>query len=568
MFPNNKSRRLLVSGLLTATLCCAIVLVSSSIASAVPYASGISQSGTTVTYVLNEDADSITVKRTNDSDLILSDPNDLLRGTHTFDLGGLATGFSVEVSKSTTEGWTQINDPTSEVTSKYYGPRGVAVNQNPSSPYFGMIYVSETTPGTTGGDPNTTIIRTTQASGIFAIKADRSDVLGQGDVPADGGLFIEFGNDETPYKLTIAPDDTVYMTGYANAAPGVWQAPADLSGFGWSNVLANDSCSATGLCTNHGNVFSAYVEGTGAGTTLYTMDEDYPDETGFFGPSRGDILKYDIGSTTDYSGLPSLVVDDGHDPNGDGGISGKIIGNPSDFVRDADGTWWIAQYRSDDSFAYPNLTHWADDPNASGPLWQSGKENRTPGDVDWDTDIDGADFLIMQRNFGLVGATAYQGDTNGDMDVDPNDLATWEAGYGKQKQVGQLVLQNVYGNLDIHNGLDLLVMGTRFGTDVHVVDISDPNKPVLQADIPHGGGYVNDVAFDIAGNIYAVSRSTETLRIFSPGGDYVAITGSDGSFSLVPGGAIAAVPEPATILSGLALSLVALSRYRSRRQLA
>ena len=569
MYQANSSRQIVLSGLL-ATLCCVFVLAMSPAAIAVPYASGTDLSGSTLSYVLNEDADSITFDLTGETNITFSDPNDarLTKGTHTVDIG-LASAYSIEVSKNAAAGWTQTNDPTTEVTSKYFSPRGVVVNQNPASPFFGNVYVSEGESGTTFGDPNAVVVRTTLAPGIFAITADGSDKYGIGDVGRDGGLFVEFsdGNSNTPFKLTIAPDDSVYVAGYSDAASGLWRAPADLSGGTWPSILDNSSCSASGLCGNHGGVFSSYIEGTGAGTTLYTMDEDYPDESGFFGPSRGDILKYNIGTATDYSSLPSIVVDDGHDPNGDGGVTGKIIGNPSDFVRDADGSWWIAQWRSDDSFAFPTLTHWADDPNASGPLWQSGKENRTPGDVDWDTDIDGEDFLDMQRNLGLdAGATAFQGDTDGDGDVDGDDLATWQAAYGKQAQVGQLVLQNVHGTLDIHNDLDLIVLGTRFGAGVYIVDISDPNSPVLEEHILPGGSTTNDVAFDIAGNAYVVNRSSETLKIFSRGGNTVTTTGSDGTFSLTSGGALAVVPEPSTILSWLTFSLLSLMGYRPCRQ--
>jgi hypothetical protein len=51
--------------------------------------------------------------------------------------------------------------------------------------------------------------------------------------------------------------------------------------------------------------------------------------------------------------------------------------------------------------------------------------------------------------------------------------------------------------------------------------------------------------------VYVVSSSSETLRIWSPGGPTIATTRSDGSFSL------AKVPEPCSIgllaLGGLAL---------------
>ena len=41
------------------------------------------------------------------------------------------------------------------------------------------------------------------------------------------------------------------------------------------------------------------------------------------------------------------------------------------------------------------------------------------------------------------------------------------------------------------------------------------------------------LAFDIAGNIYAVSSSSETLRAYAPGGDSLTLTTSDGVFMRV-----------------------------------
>jgi len=52
-------------------------------------------------------------------------------------------------------------------------------------------------------------------------------------------------------------------------------------------------------------------------------------------------------------------------------------------------------------------------------------------DFDGDGDVDGADFLVWQRGFGLTGnATPSNGDANGDTNVDSLDLAIWERQFG------------------------------------------------------------------------------------------------------------------------------------------
>ncbi|TWU23515.1 dockerin type I domain-containing protein [Bythopirellula polymerisocia] len=52
-------------------------------------------------------------------------------------------------------------------------------------------------------------------------------------------------------------------------------------------------------------------------------------------------------------------------------------------------------------------------------------------DFDGDGDVDGRDFLIWQRGFGLTGQTSNSnGDANGNGTVDGVDLADWQAKYG------------------------------------------------------------------------------------------------------------------------------------------
>lgn len=53
----------------------------------------------------------------------------------------------------------------------------------------------------------------------------------------------------------------------------------------------------------------------------------------------------------------------------------------------------------------------------------------TDADFDDDGDVDGEDFLIWQRNFG-VGTTHEMGDANGDNMVDAADLTAWQDAFG------------------------------------------------------------------------------------------------------------------------------------------
>jgi hypothetical protein len=54
----------------------------------------------------------------------------------------------------------------------------------------------------------------------------------------------------------------------------------------------------------------------------------------------------------------------------------------------------------------------------------------TSADFDGDSDVDGADLLIWQRNLG-TGSTHAQGDANGDSLVNASDLAIWRSTFGQ-----------------------------------------------------------------------------------------------------------------------------------------
>jgi PEP-CTERM motif-containing protein len=55
----------------------------------------------------------------------------------------------------------------------------------------------------------------------------------------------------------------------------------------------------------------------------------------------------------------------------------------------------------------------------------------TPGDFDYDGDVDGKDFLTWQRGSGILAGAAYtDGDANLDGAVDGADLLLWQDGFG------------------------------------------------------------------------------------------------------------------------------------------
>ncbi len=436
-----------------------------SVATAVPYASGVVQNGASSSFVLNEDGANVQIVF--DGGATVVDMGTLGKGTHSFD-ATQGSSYQIKVSKSAAAGWTQIsNDALTQ--SKYFSPRGVSINKNSASSNFGRIYVGEGLGGAVAAGGRTT------TDGIYAMTADQGDVLGQGDTAFAGGINWTTGGSNSPWKVTVAPDDTVYIADWSDLNSGVWRCNANPQA-NFDEILTNAGRTSTGLVAGvHGSVASVYIEGTGANTVLYTLDEDFD-----AGSGMGSILRYDIGTQTGYSGTPSEQTQD---------IPNYIANSNMDVVRDSDGSWWICQYRYTDSDSTPTLLHWAD--GASSPSWTSG----------------------------------------------PSTVA----------------LDRGYGILAIDNLNDLIAVGTN-NSKIFILDISDPSNIALVDTIAHSGATIRDLDFDAAGNLYVVSSSSETLRIYSPGGDWMAITGSDGSFALIP--------EPAAIAL---LALGGLACLRRRR---
>lgn len=342
--------------------------------------------------------------------------------------------------------WTQVSDDDLHEL-KFEYPMGVAVNKNVDSPNFGRIYVSVARVGTIYEQTRVT------SDGIYVLGADQTDILGQGDAAFAGGMDWVTGTTSSPWKITVAPDDKVYIADWSDGHSGVWRCDANPQ-VTFEEVLSNTGRQSTGLVPGvHGSVAALFIEGTGEQTKLYTLDEDYPDAAGAYSEGRGDIFRYDIGTSLSYSQAPVVQVDDASNSSGSPYAAGLILNALMDFVRDADGTWWSTQYRStgQDTAGVPSLMHWED--GATGPIWTSG---------------------------------------------------------GKAPDLG-----GSYGSIAIHDGLDLLALGTYTG-NIFLIDISDPANPTLSHTIAHSGSTIRDVDFDAAGNLYVVSNSSERLRIYSP----------------------------------------------------
>ncbi|HWQ90452.1 MAG TPA: Calx-beta domain-containing protein, partial [Clostridia bacterium] len=199
-------------------------LAGGQVARAVPYASGITSNAGTISFVLNESADDVKVIFDGGGTGNTNELGALVKGTHSFALGS-HTSYEIHVTKSSAPTWAQISDDLNPLV-RFYGPRGLAVFNNPTDlSRFGRIYVSDAGGLTTAAPAASN--RTTQ-KGIYMLKADQSDALGYGATAQNGGLI--FGaNGNSPFKIELGEDNYLYIGDFFVDTGTIYRTDADVS---------------------------------------------------------------------------------------------------------------------------------------------------------------------------------------------------------------------------------------------------------------------------------------------------------------------------------------------------
>ncbi len=305
----------------------------------------VTPGGVTVRYILNEDADGgggnpgvqIRVLRATDHVAVktvqLTAPaagtrrgastwtwdktddasNPVPQGEYYFEITASDDGYAV---------WTQISSDAAD-NNKYNSLRGVAVNRNPASPYYGRIYISNSAAGTVSGGP-------TLGAGIYMRNADSSDSdVGQGFTVRTGGQNWTLSAN-SPYRLRVGEDDNLFIADYSDAHSGVYMADPDVSGA--VDVLDSSDRASGGLSSVHGSIVgSAVPVGSLAGGNLqiYAIDEDYPSPINSL--MRWDVNAGPLPSTNPPTLLNSPLI-----------AALNII---CDVARAPDGKLFVMQYR-------------------------------------------------------------------------------------------------------------------------------------------------------------------------------------------------------------------------------
>lgn len=301
------------------------------------------------TFTLNENATNVNINILKGDSIVkvisvgpLSKGNNSINGNFEGVIDGNYT-WSVTATAESIDRPLKFSDNNKEQM-QFYSPRGVAVDNNFESPFFGRVYATETAPRTGTG-------RMTK-DGIYILNSALEDVTNQGAESYTGQ--ITWGTGSSPMRLSVAPDGKVYITDWSNSHPGVWiMDPANPAG-AFKPVFEGLTLTSSGLSTFngvnvHGSIAHCWVLGTGADTKLYTFDEDYVDAVA---TSVGNVLQYNIGTLeTPWQSAPSAVVYND-------ALNGNLQQNMNSCIApDNHGGWWISQYRATDAATIPSLIH-------------------------------------------------------------------------------------------------------------------------------------------------------------------------------------------------------------------
>ena len=442
-----------------------------------PYATCLTNSGSSISFRLNESADN--VKIVSGAGAVTNDLGPLPQGLTVANLT-IAGVFKVQVTKSSGPGYlqgvvNQISDDTNNFV-KFANQRGVAINKNTNSPYFGRIYVSVSAPGTSAGRA--------VGDGIYVLNADQTDALGQGDAPLTGGVNGGLGfdafvaNSESPGRIVVGPDDNLYITDWSDPHGGLYVTDPNVA----TNAVATNVLAFLGgpstATNNHGSMSAVWIEGSLAGgnLTVYTQDEDLVPKNG--------VWRYDIGSgPLAYTGPGTLAFQFG------------INSQWSDLVRGPDGKWYGSNRRAEFATVAGVFVLSED---GSTVLWNSINEWRN--------------FLVDPS----FPRDSYFGETRGiDVSVDGKYLVAIRG--ATNNPTSAYIPPSVGANT-------VLILPLENGVPNFATLIVMPTTPYTAIG--------RDIGFDAAGNIHTVSSGQGLLRIYSPGGFSIATTGSDGTFDI------------------------------------
>lgn len=299
----------------------------------------------TISYTLNAPASSVAINIYQGDALVKTiEGIGLAKGVNSqeIDLADLNGEYTWSV-KATGEAWGEgeaaavvIDKNNTPILDGFMSPRGLAMDLDTESEFYGRIYVSETRP------------TDTRNVGIFVYDPAFNDITSQGNNAYAGN--VEWGPSSGCTRLFLNKDGKIYISDWSDGHPGVWRADANnLTGdfvpvFGGTPDENGLRFNADGIAIA-GSIPACWVEGTGENTVLYTFDEDYINENG----NTQGVYQYNIGNLEQpWEQAPSAILFDNPD---------KTHQNGNSMIIPQNGGWWISQTRWTDAASIPSLVY-------------------------------------------------------------------------------------------------------------------------------------------------------------------------------------------------------------------
>ena len=283
-------------------LALATTMLSGYVVTATPYATCLTNTAGTVSFRLNEAADTVKVIWNGGASVtnLAARP----RGLTVTNLLVVTSPFQVQVIKTGT-GTIVTNNQVA-----FNSVRSVAVNLNPKSPNFGRTFVGNTVAGTKG-------------LGIYVHQSDFTDIFG---AARTGGIGFGLGG-SAPWRLTVGEDDDqLYATDWTDNNGNLYVTDQNVTtnAFALAQLgpcldgttnSATDTGNPPGIGNNHGSVAAVTVFGSTANgnLTIITSDEDLQDDrTSTAATQMNSVWRYDLGSGgfpfTNYVNDPALLT--------------------------------------------------------------------------------------------------------------------------------------------------------------------------------------------------------------------------------------------------------------------
>jgi hypothetical protein len=509
---------------------------------AAPYASGVRNTGNNVwQFVLNEPADNVTVMRDGGN---ADNLGALTAGRHTFNMTSFNT-FDIVVTASAPAEWMRISDPANLFTN-FEQPTGLAINTDPSTPFFGTVYVNNSRDLATRDtplDPPTRPARNL-GSGIYAMTADLIGVdlandfalvtNPQDTTQAKAPGWTANTNSASPWRMTLDESGNLILSDWSDDFGGIKYANGDLTAGG---LVLNEEGGPTGgvfstvsdefgLIPLHGSIASKpIVTGTVQDNlTLWAMDEDLDSETEHPGDDGNSIWRWNVGDDTNHTINPTLVIDAGSIPQ-----TNEATPRPN-FVPTNSGTAVNAHYE-------PRFDKWyLTQRNGDGATGQSSGlivvtaddvDGRSP-DLKWsslqfsiDNALDGNTSLTgIQDIFKHAGSVAISPDGS-QLFLHRARMTDNAAGDDTNPVLGPT--SNAPGVILVipldENGIPDLTVANGMVSNIGSITVAGNDRFKTNYEI----------AFDAAGNLYITHSDSELLEVYSPGGDTVATTSWNGT---------------------------------------